>query len=99
MVVAAAAIGFAGVPTVACAFALWGFGALCAAAGIGGGGVIVTILMFLGKLTPHDAVPVSKAVVFLGAMVSLVLNIGRQKNIGSSPLVDWLLLKMVVPMA
>merc|ERR1719310_2558937 len=55
--------------------------------------------MFMGDLSPRDAVPVSKAVVFLGAIVSLALNIGRNASGSSKPLVDMLLLKMVVPMA
>merc|ERR1719316_790358 len=64
--------------------------------------MIVSILMIMGKLSPYNAVPLSKAVVFLGAVVSLALNLGR--SVGSTsgsctPLVDWLLLKMVVPMA
>merc|ERR1719335_1826413 len=79
--------------------ALWAFGALCAAAGIGGGGMIVSILMIIGNLTPGDAVPLSKAVVFLGALVSLALNIGRSRGGLSKPLVDCLLLQMIVPMA
>lgn len=86
-------------PSVACMIALWAFGALCAAAGIGGGGMIVSLLMFMGNLSPRDAVPVSKAVVFLGAIVSLALNVGRRASGSSQPLVDMLLLKMVVPMA
>merc|ERR550537_993868 len=85
--------------TVGCMLALFGFGALCAAAGIGGGGMIVSLLMFLGDLTPRDAVPVSKAVVFLGAIVSLALNVGRRAAGSSKPLVDMVLLKLVVPMA
>jgi uncharacterized membrane protein YfcA len=79
--------------------ALWAFGALCAAAGIGGGGMIVGLLMFMGGLTPRDAVPVSKAVVFLGAIVSLALNAGRRASSSSKPLVDMVLVKLVVPMA
>jgi len=87
-------------PAFGCIVALWAFGALCAAAGIGGGGMIVSVLMFMGDLSPRDAVPVSKAVVFLGAVVSLALNLGRSASPNSSkPLVDMVLLKMVVPMA
>lgn len=86
-------------PDLGCMLALWAFGALCAAAGIGGGGMIVSILMIIGNLTPGDAVPLSKAVVFLGALVSLALNIGRSRGGLSKPLVDCLLLQMIVPMA
>merc|ERR1719191_2303814 len=55
--------------------------------------------MFLGDMSPRDAVPVSKAVVFLGAIVSMALNVGRNASGSSQPLVDVQLLKMVVPMA
>lgn len=78
-------------------------GVLCSAAGIGGGGIIVTVLMFFGKLSPHDAVPMSKAVVFMGAVSSGILNISKKfrDNDGSpeKPLIDWCIVKLTVPMA
>lgn len=78
-------------------------GVLCAAAGIGGGGIIVTVLMFFGHLSPHDAVPMSKAIVFMGAVSSGCLNIGKKfKNNEKSqeqPLIDWHIVKLTVPMA
>jgi len=86
-------------PALGCIVALWAFGTLCSASGIGGGGAIVSLLMFMGDLSPRDAVPVSKAVVFLGAVVSLALNVGRRASGSSQLLVDVQLLKLVVPMA
>lgn len=78
-------------------------GVLCSAAGIGGGGIIVTVLMFFGHLSPHDAVPMSKAVVFLGAISSGILNWGKTfKDADGSPetsLIDWRIVKLTVPMA
>ena len=52
-------------------------GVLCSAAGIGGGGIYVAVLMVLGALSPHDAVPLSKAIVFFGAIATLIVNTGR----------------------
>mmetsp|Transcript_39057 Transcript_39057/g.71119 ORF Transcript_39057/g.71119 Transcript_39057/m.71119 type:complete len:439 (-) Transcript_39057:24-1340(-) len=60
-----------------CSFVLFLAGILCSAAGIGGGGIFVTILMVAGGLTPHNAVPLSKAVVFFGALASLLVNLRR----------------------
>jgi uncharacterized membrane protein YfcA len=79
--------------------ALWGFGALCAVAGIGGGGILIWILMFIGGLSLQEAMPLSRVVVFIGALVSFALNLGRHSPDCSKPLIDWLLVKMVVPMA
>jgi uncharacterized membrane protein YfcA len=51
-----------------CCFALVPLGILHSAAGIGGGGVYVVILMLISKLEPYDAVPLSKVVIFMGAV-------------------------------
>lgn len=86
-----------------CAIIMFLSGILCAAAGIGGGGIIVTVLMFFGHLSPHDAVPMSKAVVFMGAVSSGCLNIGKKFRDHESsqelPLIDWRIVKLTVPMA
>jgi hypothetical protein len=66
-------------PEVAiCSVILFFSAILCSAAGIGGGGIYVAVLMVSGKLTPHDAVPLSKAVVFFGSMASLAVNLYQQ---------------------
>eukprot|EP00746_Dinoflagellata_sp_MGD_P069004 gnl/MRDRNA2_/MRDRNA2_28315_c0_seq2.p1 gnl/MRDRNA2_/MRDRNA2_28315_c0~~gnl/MRDRNA2_/MRDRNA2_28315_c0_seq2.p1 ORF type:complete len:462 (+),score=77.55 gnl/MRDRNA2_/MRDRNA2_28315_c0_seq2:141-1526(+) len=86
-----------------CVVIMFFSGVLCAAAGIGGGGIIVTVLMFFGHLSPHDAVPMSKAIVFMGAVSSGFLNIGKKFRGGDGkleqPLVDWRIVKLTVPMA
>eukprot|EP00746_Dinoflagellata_sp_MGD_P168182 gnl/MRDRNA2_/MRDRNA2_99429_c0_seq1.p1 gnl/MRDRNA2_/MRDRNA2_99429_c0~~gnl/MRDRNA2_/MRDRNA2_99429_c0_seq1.p1 ORF type:complete len:485 (+),score=82.66 gnl/MRDRNA2_/MRDRNA2_99429_c0_seq1:85-1539(+) len=83
------------------------FGSLCAAAGIGGGGIIVSVLMNFGELSPHDAVPLSKAIVFFGSVCSLVLNLGKslsgkspsREGPSAEPLINWHIAKVIVPMA
>merc|ERR1719265_1255572 len=87
-----------------CVIIMFLSGILCSAAGIGGGGIIVTVLMFFGHLSPHDAVPMSKAIVFMGAVSSGFLNIGKKFRGGGDksreqPLVDWRIVKLTVPMA
>jgi len=74
---------------------------LCSAAGIGGGGIYVAVLMVAGKLTPHNAVPLSKAVVFPGAVASLVVNLyymlrGTQAQ-GTKSVVNMAACRLVVP--
>lgn len=66
-------------PEVAgCCLVLSFAGVLCSAAGIGGGGVYVVVLMLVGHLSTHNAVPLSKAIVFFGAIASLLVNLQRQ---------------------
>jgi uncharacterized membrane protein YfcA len=77
-------------------------GILCSAGGIGGGGVYVTLLMVVGKLAPRDAVPLSKAIVFLGSLSSLVLNLRRMATASPSAgsaksLIDYSICRVVVP--
>mmetsp|Transcript_41261 Transcript_41261/g.114705 ORF Transcript_41261/g.114705 Transcript_41261/m.114705 type:complete len:530 (-) Transcript_41261:199-1788(-) len=57
-----------------CLFVLFLAAVLCAAGGIGGGGIYVTVLMVAGKLGVMDAVPLAKAIVFFGSISSWVLN-------------------------
>lgn len=91
--------------TYACAVALTLSGVLAAAAGIGGGGIIVAVLMFFGDLQPHEAVPMSKAVVFAGVLVSSFLNAkktiqcGSGKDSKAQSLVDYDIVATIVPMA
>mmetsp|Transcript_73045 Transcript_73045/g.225875 ORF Transcript_73045/g.225875 Transcript_73045/m.225875 type:complete len:499 (+) Transcript_73045:51-1547(+) len=85
-----------------CALVLVLAGLLCSAGGIGGGGIYVSVLMVVGRLSPRDAVPLSKAVVFSGAISSLVLNLGRTlsgKSGQDRPVIDYTICRLVVPAA
>lgn len=84
--------------TYHCASVLVITGGLAAAAGIGGGGIIVAVLMFVGDLAPHDAVPMSKAVVFAGVLVSSLMNV-RKRGPNGQALVDFDIVASIVPMA
>eukprot|EP00929_Paragymnodinium_shiwhaense_P015177 TRINITY_DN123221_c0_g1_i1.p1 TRINITY_DN123221_c0_g1~~TRINITY_DN123221_c0_g1_i1.p1 ORF type:complete len:458 (+),score=83.16 TRINITY_DN123221_c0_g1_i1:89-1462(+) len=84
-----------------CSVFLYLSGILCAAAGIGGGGVYVAVLMVFGRLSPYNAVPLSKAVVFFGSISSLVVNLGRlnAKNSPRRNVIDLHAVRTVVPAA
>lgn len=87
-------------PEVAiCAFTLFTLGIISSAAGVGGGGVYVAALMVTGKLSPWDAVPLSKAVVFFGAVGSLVLNLQRESSLRYPSAIDFDTCRLVVPAA
>merc|ERR1740121_305484 len=84
-----------------CSIVLFLSGVLCSAAGIGGGGVYVAVLMVMGFLSPHDAVPLSKAVVFFGAMATLALNLKRNQSKASEKgsIIDFNAVRVTVPAA
>lgn len=87
-------------PEVAiCAFTLFTLGIISSAAGVGGGGVYVAALMVAGKLSPWDAVPLSKAVVFFGALGSLVINLQRESSLRHPSAIDFDTCRVVVPAA
>eukprot|EP00448_Togula_jolla_P029259 CAMPEP_0170641598 /NCGR_PEP_ID=MMETSP0224-20130122/40866_1 /TAXON_ID=285029 /ORGANISM="Togula jolla, Strain CCCM 725" /LENGTH=269 /DNA_ID=CAMNT_0010972227 /DNA_START=63 /DNA_END=869 /DNA_ORIENTATION=+ len=72
-----------------CSIVLFFSGLLCSAGGIGGGG-----------LSAHDAVPLSKAIVFSGTLSSLALNMGKYaKGPGNRSLIDYGICCVVVPSA
>lgn len=84
---------------IVCSVVLGLSGVLCSAAGIGGGGIYVSALMVAGRLGPHEAVPLSKAVVFMGATVTLIMNLGRDFASSKAPNIDFDVCRLVVPMA
>lgn len=91
-----------GAQVVECVVVLVLAGLLCSAGGIGGGGIYVSVLMVVGRLSPRDAVPLSKAVVFSGAISSLVLNFGRTlqgKSGQHREIIDYNICRLVVPSA
>lgn len=86
-----------------CGIVLFFAGVLCSAGGIGGGGIYVTVLMVFGRLDVKDAVPLSKFIVFFGAMISLVMNLHKMFDKAtkkeSDVLIDYNICRLVVPSA
>eukprot|EP00929_Paragymnodinium_shiwhaense_P083686 TRINITY_DN44689_c0_g1_i1.p1 TRINITY_DN44689_c0_g1~~TRINITY_DN44689_c0_g1_i1.p1 ORF type:complete len:464 (-),score=78.88 TRINITY_DN44689_c0_g1_i1:87-1478(-) len=85
-----------------CASMLYFAGVFCSAAGIGGGGIYVVLLMVVGQLTPYNAVPLSKAIVFPGAVATLWVNIRRANAPdaeSSRSVINYTACKFVVPAA
>jgi uncharacterized membrane protein YfcA len=92
-----------GVEVLTCCIVLFLAGLLCSAGGIGGGGIYVTVLMVAGRLSPRNAVPLSKAVVFFGALAALVLNLakafGGRTESKPQAVIDYNICRLVVPAA
>lgn len=90
-----------GMQVVYCSLALFLSGVLCSAAGIGGGGIYVVVLMLVGFLSPHDAVPLSKAVVLFGSLSTLALNLARMSSgkDAKEKVIDWNGVRVVAPAA
>ncbi|CAE7675804.1 unnamed protein product [Symbiodinium sp. CCMP2456] len=88
---------FLGPQALLCAAVLFFSGVLCSAAGIGGGGIYVSLLMVLGGLSTRDAVPLSKGIVFFGSMASLVLNMRRANK--KNKVIHYGICRVVVPSA
>jgi len=85
-----------------CSVVLFVSGVLCSAAGIGGGGVYVAVLMAIGGLTPHNAVPLSKAIVFFGSVSSLMVNLRRMRmpsaaRVADKQVIDFDTCRVVIP--
>jgi hypothetical protein len=53
-------------------------GAISAAGGIGGGGVLVPLYILVAPLSPHGAIPLSKATILGNALCQLVINFPKR---------------------
>ena len=69
------------------------------AGGIGGGAVIVPVYLFSMEYSIGDSVPLAKATIFGGAIVTLFANINRRKlRDPSQPLNDYRIASFIVPL-
>mmetsp|Transcript_100322 Transcript_100322/g.198962 ORF Transcript_100322/g.198962 Transcript_100322/m.198962 type:complete len:525 (-) Transcript_100322:116-1690(-) len=83
---------------VLCSLLLFLSGGLCASAGIGGNIIQVTVLMSGGGLTTTDAVPLSKVVILLGALGSLLVHSSnRRPGAAAGPAICWDTIRVAVP--
>ena len=81
---------------------LWGCGALIflsgivmTASGAGGGAVFVTILVSLGRLSAHQAIPLSKFIILTASVAVFLLNTVFR---GKTNFIDFKLVRAIVPM-
>jgi uncharacterized membrane protein YfcA len=63
--------------------------ALAAGGGIGGGGVLVPVFIAFVGFSPRDAIPLSKATIFGGAIANIILNYRKRHPLADRPLIDY----------
>jgi uncharacterized membrane protein YfcA len=76
------------------------FGTIASMGGIGGGAMVVTIFMIFDGLSPHYAIPLSKAIVFCGTVFSTILNVfskNKEAKEKDTSLIDADVVVVVVP--
>lgn len=71
-------------------------GLLMNGAGLGGGGVYVTLLITVMGMSGHEAVPNSKMIVFISAIVTYYLNTVRKHK---AELIDFSIVGAIVPLS
>jgi len=84
--------------TVPCCAVMAVAGVLCSAGGIGGGGIYVSVLMVVGRIALFDAVPLSQAIIFIGSIPTLLMNL-RKGQESPRRLIDFNLCRVVVPLS
>jgi uncharacterized membrane protein YfcA len=72
---------------------------VAAGSGLGGGGLLVPLYIMLMSMSSHEAVPLSKATIFGGAIASFLLNVRkRHPQVRSRPLIDYETMLLMEPM-
>ena len=71
--------------------------ALAVISGIGGGGIIVSLLMVFYKLNTHEAIAVSGFTIFMGSLARYVMTINKRHPDRDATLVDYALANIMLP--
>ncbi|CAI5711613.1 unnamed protein product [Hyaloperonospora brassicae] len=72
---------------------------LAAGSGLGGGGLLVPMYIILMRLSAHEAVPLSKATIFGGAIASFLVNVRkRHPLVLHRPLIDYETMLLMEPL-
>jgi hypothetical protein len=68
------------------------------AGGAGGGGIFVPMLILVMGFNAHEAIPLSKAMIFGGALAFLALSVGKRHPSARRPLIAYDIALMFEPM-
>jgi uncharacterized membrane protein YfcA len=71
--------------------------ALSNAGGIGGGGLLIPILLLLLHFYTHEAIPISKLMIFTGAITSFFLGFRQKHPFRNSITIDYNIPMLLVP--
>ena len=72
--------------------------ALSNAGGVGGGGLLIPLLMIVLNFYTHEAIPISKLMIFSGAITSFFLGFRQSHPLRNSITIDYNIPFLLVPM-
>jgi uncharacterized membrane protein YfcA len=72
--------------------------ALSNAGGIGGGGLLIPILLLMLNFYTHEAIPISKLMIFTGAITSYILGFRQRHPTRNAITIDYNIPFLIVPM-
>jgi hypothetical protein len=72
--------------------------ALSNAGGIGGGGLLIPILLLILNFYTHEAIPISKLMIFTGAVTSFILGFRQKHPTRNSITIEYNIPMLLVPM-
>jgi len=71
--------------------------ALAVISGIGGGGIIVSLLMSFYKLNTREAIAVSGFTIFLGSISRFIITLKKRHPEKDAPVIDYSLANIMLP--
>jgi uncharacterized membrane protein YfcA len=72
--------------------------ALSNAGGIGGGGLLIPILILILKFETHEAIPISKLMIFTGALTAFFMGLKNKHPYRDSIALDYNIAGVLIPM-
>ena len=71
--------------------------ALAVISGIGGGGIIVSLLMVFYKLNTKEAIAISGFTIFIGSISRYVMTFNKRHPFKDAPVIDYNLANLMLP--
>ena len=72
--------------------------AISNAGGVGGGGLFIPFLILISKFDPKEAIPISKFMIFSGALIGFLMGLKEKHPYRDSIVIDYNLAGVIVPM-
>merc|ERR1719289_422315 len=71
---------------------------IAAGGGIGGGGILVPLNIFVLGFEPHIAIPLSNATILGSSFGQILLNYRKRHPLANRPLINWDIMLMMEPL-
>ena len=72
--------------------------ALSNAGGIGGGGLLIPILILILNFGTHEAIPISKLMIFTGALTAFIMGLKNKHPYRDATALDYNIAGILIPM-